>query len=56
MARKRRVVSPTGIYHWIVRGMNRKKIFHKTKDYEYFGELLKKYKERFDIKYIIIVT
>ncbi len=50
MPRKRREESPTGVYHWIVRGMNRKKLFHKAKDYRCFEDLLLEYKAVYDIK------
>lgn len=50
MPRKKRDESPTGIYHWIVRGMNRKKLFHSEKDYEFFEGLLLKYKAEYGIR------
>lgn len=43
MPRKRREESPTGIYHWIVRGMGKKALFHQAKDYEFFKEMGKLY-------------
>ena len=49
MPRKRRQPSPTGIYHWIVRGMNRKKIFHSTPDYECFLSLIREHKSTHEV-------
>ncbi len=45
MPRKKRQKSPTGVYHWIVRGMNKKYLFHDGEDYEYFKKLLVEYKQ-----------
>lgn len=42
MARKK---SQSGIYHIIIRGINRKKIFRENKDYKKFIEILNKYKD-----------
>lgn len=44
MPRKKRQESPTGVYHWIVRGMNKKNLFHDPTDYEQFKSLLAEYK------------
>lgn len=44
MARKKRVVSPTGIYHWIIRGIHKKTLFHKAKDFQFFRRLVLDYK------------
>ncbi|MCG3177193.1 MAG: hypothetical protein MOGMAGMI_02161 [Candidatus Omnitrophica bacterium] len=41
MPRKTRQESPTGIYHWISRGIHRKKIFHRQEDFRYFLGLVK---------------
>jgi len=43
MPRKRRGESPTGVYHWIVRGMNKRKIFHDAEDIAQFFALVKEY-------------
>ncbi len=43
MARKARVPSPTGIYHWIVRGIHKKHIFHSEDDFGFFKSLLRQY-------------
>ncbi len=42
MPRKSRETSGTGIYHVMLRGINRQNIFYDTKDYEIFLELLRK--------------
>ena len=49
MPRKRRLQSPTGVYHWITRGINKKELFHHSKDYDYFKGLLAEYKQSYDI-------
>lgn len=41
MPRKPLEESPTGIYHWITRGINRKTLFHFKDDYFYFLNLVK---------------
>ena len=50
MPRKKREGSPTGVYHWIVRGMNRKGLFHDAKDYQQFRALFSEYKKLFKIE------
>lgn len=50
MARKPRAVSATGVYHFINRGVNRKKLFHRPKDYEYYLGLIHEYKTRFEMQ------
>lgn len=45
MPRKKREESPTGVYHWIVRGMNKKELFHEPKDFERFKDLLVEHKK-----------
>ncbi len=49
MPRRRRQLSPTGVYHWINRGVNQKRIFHKKEDYSAFFKLLKDHKEELNI-------
>jgi putative transposase len=39
MPRKPPQESPTGIYHWITRGINRRHLFHFKDDYLYFLDL-----------------
>ena len=50
MPRKRRLESPTGVYHWICRGIHKKDLFHRPTDFEFFKKLLAEYKEAFDIR------
>ncbi|MCG3177191.1 MAG: hypothetical protein MOGMAGMI_02159 [Candidatus Omnitrophica bacterium] len=50
MPRRNRQQSPTGIYHWIVRGIHKKTLFHHTKDYLHFKSLLKIHKEDHQIQ------
>src|SRR3989339_1345623 len=45
MPRKKREESPTGVYHWIVRGMNKRKIFHHGEDIVQFFSLMKEYQK-----------
>ena len=49
MPRKKREESPTGVYHWIARGMNKKDLFHRPKDYQRLRELIKEYQNPFSI-------
>ena len=48
MPRRKRETSPTGFYHWIARGINRKNLFHGTRDYDFFINLLKEYSNKFE--------
>ena len=50
MGRKRREASPTGFYHWIVRGMNKKCLFHDDDDYFRFQDLILEYRDTCQIK------
>ncbi len=49
MARKPRMASKTGVYHFINRGVNKKKIFHKDEDRAFYKGLLKEYSEKFGV-------
>jgi len=49
MPRKRREQSSTGVYHWIVRGMNKKDLFHDAQDFDFFRKLLFEYKTSYQI-------
>lgn len=49
MARKKRTPSPTGLYHWIVRGIHKKHIFHRSEDFQVFKDLLLRHKIKFGI-------
>ena len=50
MPRKPRQESPVGVYHFITRGVNKKKLFHKDKDYKSYLELISEYRDRFNIQ------
>ena len=50
MPRKPRNPSDTGVYHFINRGVNKKKLFHKEEDYLYYLALLKEHSEALGIK------
>ena len=50
MPRKKREQSPTGIYHWIARGINRKDLFHHAQDYFVFLKLTAEFTSEFNIK------
>jgi putative transposase len=45
MPRKPRMQSTSGYYHWISRGLNKKKVFHRKSDFETFLELIKEHKD-----------
>lgn len=45
MPRKKRLHSPTNIYHWITRGVHRKKIFHRRDDFHYYLDLMRSLSE-----------
>ncbi len=49
MPRKRREESPSGVYHWIVRGINKKDLFHDAQDCHQFRELLQEYQAAYSI-------
>ena len=49
MPRKKREASPTGVYHWIVRGMNRRNLFCHDTDFQKFRDLLTEYKALYKI-------
>ena len=50
MARKAREKSATGVYHVMLRGVNRQQIFHDEEDCRVFVEKMKEYKEKKGIK------
>ena len=56
MARKRRIESPTGIYHWITRGINKKAVFHTPEDFQFFKQLVLEYKRGIDIHHYCLMT
>ena len=49
MPRKKRQESSTWIYHWIIRGTNKKDLFHQPADYQRFLELALEYKTVFSV-------
>ena len=50
MPRHPRQVSPTGVYHFINRGVNKKILFHRPEDFDYYLKLILEYKERLNIQ------
>jgi putative transposase len=50
MGRKPRNISSTGFYHIILRGNNKRHLFHEASDFESFLDLLIKYFEKSSIK------
>ncbi len=50
MPRINRTQSPSGVYHWITRGVNRKKLFRQLKDYAYFLALTTAHAAQYEIK------
>ncbi|MDQ0233157.1 REP-associated tyrosine transposase [Metabacillus malikii] len=50
MPRRARTKSVSGIYHVMLRGVNRQEIFHDDEDCYRFLDLLKMYKEKLDYK------
>lgn len=50
MPRKPRRVSGTGIYHFINRGVNKKRLFHGDKDYRQYLDLMKEHSAKLDIQ------
>ena len=55
MARKCRQVSLTGVYHIVLRGINKKAIFDYNEDKKYFISLLSKILQNFMGKYMRFV-
>lgn|SRR3989338_2662690 len=49
MPRKPRQTSPTNVYHFINRGVNKKTLFHKHEDYCYYLKLLLEYRDKLNI-------
>lgn len=50
MPRNKRIESPSGVYHWIARGVNRKKLFRQFKDYDHFLFLVADNAAKYQIK------
>ena len=49
MPRKPRAISESGCYHFITRGVSKKQIFHREKDYNFYLRLLYENKQLFRI-------
>ena len=52
MPRGPRQESSTGYYHWINRGVNRKKLFHRKEDFIAFTGLIREYKAILEVDLI----
>ena len=50
MPRRPRQGSPTGVYHFITRGVNKKRLFHDKKDFQFYMALMLEYKEKLKIE------
>lgn len=50
MARKRRTVSETGLYHFINRGVSKKELFHCQRDYGHYLELVRHYGKKLGVQ------
>jgi putative transposase len=50
MARRLRQESPMQVYHFMNRGVNKKKIFHRAKDYNFYLGLLKEYCQKLNVQ------
>lgn len=50
MPRKPRQTSKTGVYHFINRGVNKKKLFHKGSDYRQYLKLMEEYSNRLEVQ------
>ena len=50
MPRKPREQSTTGYYHFMTRGVNKKRLFHSHRDYEYYLKLIRKYARKLNIQ------
>lgn len=50
MPRIARVLIEEGVYHIVARGNNKQNIFNERQDYEYYFQLLNKYKLKYEVK------
>lgn len=50
MPRKPRQGSLTGVYHFMTRGVNKKRLFHSRKDYEVYLSLVREYAKELSIQ------
>lgn len=48
--RKKRIYSSTGLYHIVVRGVNKQNIFYENVDRNYFIALLRKYSKKLNVQ------
>lgn len=49
MSKIPRQISPTGVYHWISKGINKKVLFHSSDDREFYIGLINKHRKKFDL-------
>ena len=50
MPRKNRIGSETGVYHFITRGVNKKRLFHARQDYRVYTGLMAEHSKALDIQ------
>jgi putative transposase len=50
MPRKPRAESPTGVYHLMARGVNKRRIFHSRRDYEAYFGLVSEYCKKLNVE------
>jgi putative transposase len=50
MPRKPRCASSTGVYHFVNRGVNKEKLFHRKGDYDFYCSLMQEYSEKLNIQ------
>ena len=50
MPRHKRIASETGFYHWINRGINQKKIFHKAGDFRCWLKLVEEHRSDYGVR------
>ena len=50
MPRKPRQESPSGVYHFMTRGVNKKRLFHSRKDYEFYLSLIGEYSQKLSMQ------
>jgi putative transposase len=51
MPRTARIAPNEHVYHILTRGNNRRDVFKEEKDYEKYGDLLRKYKEKYQFRF-----
>ena len=55
LPRTKRLLSSTGIYHVMVRGINQQNIFVEDNDYLKYIDTLREYKKKLLLNYMLIV-